>query len=267
MDADKFHANCYSYSAAVLSMHYLLRQKPYRIMWGGHYVSIDGEFEKFNEEEDLLGISTYNDLSCFMTDDKEHSESYCNKVKFIMENNKLWNRINVWEEAKKYFDWKNTKSVLYSGYLVNHTKKKAVDLAAYYAQSISLFSNKSEYAIDLIPPLTETGGGLEMALFDGLSTDSTEQFRGIWRSDLLQIVNELPSGYDLIRCCFAEVYRRALYCYNKFGVDKENLVLADSDGRKFVAAPISFRMTRGRPSFMKIEIDDDGISYIPVDCD
>ena len=32
-DADKFHANCYSNCGTVFSMHYLLRQKPYRIMW------------------------------------------------------------------------------------------------------------------------------------------------------------------------------------------------------------------------------------------
>jgi hypothetical protein len=36
-DADKFHANCYSFSAEVHAMHYLLRKKAYRIMWGGNY--------------------------------------------------------------------------------------------------------------------------------------------------------------------------------------------------------------------------------------
>jgi hypothetical protein len=38
MDADKFHANCYAHSDAVCSVHYLLRQKPYRVMWGGYSV-------------------------------------------------------------------------------------------------------------------------------------------------------------------------------------------------------------------------------------
>jgi hypothetical protein len=31
-EADKFHANCYSYSGSVAVAHYLLRQKPYRVM-------------------------------------------------------------------------------------------------------------------------------------------------------------------------------------------------------------------------------------------
>jgi hypothetical protein len=37
LDADKFHANCYSYSGAVAVAHYLLRQKAYHVMWCGGY--------------------------------------------------------------------------------------------------------------------------------------------------------------------------------------------------------------------------------------
>jgi len=40
IEADKFHANCYSFSGAVRCIHYLLRQAPYRIMWIGEYVTM-----------------------------------------------------------------------------------------------------------------------------------------------------------------------------------------------------------------------------------
>ena len=61
-DADKFHANCYSSCGTVLSMHYLLRQKAYRIMWGGEYVFLWDHLKKFSRTEDLLGMSTYSDM-------------------------------------------------------------------------------------------------------------------------------------------------------------------------------------------------------------
>jgi hypothetical protein len=50
--ADKFHANCYSYSGAVFSMHYLLRQAPYRIMWSGSDLIED--ISEVNNEEHLF---------------------------------------------------------------------------------------------------------------------------------------------------------------------------------------------------------------------
>jgi hypothetical protein len=139
------------------------------------------------------------------------------------------------------------------------------NLADYYAQSASLSSN-IEYAIDVIPPLTETGGGLEMALFDGLSTDTTEQLRKTWRSDLLQIVDDLPSEYKVIACCFAEVWGRARYCKNKFGLNGENFILADNNGKKFEAVRFSLRVERGRPSYIKVIVDEDGVCYKPVAC-
>ncbi|GHT99472.1 hypothetical protein FACS1894126_5730 [Alphaproteobacteria bacterium] len=214
MDADKFHANCYSFSGAVCSIHYLLRQKPYRIMWGGGHVVIRDNLEMFDRKEELLGISTYENLYSFEINNEDlESKNYYDKIKFIEENSKLWNKISVWNEAKKYFDLKNTKSVKYSGFLVNHTKRQAIDLADYYVQSVSLTSeDDDEYVIDVIPALTETGEGLEMALFNGLSTDTTEQQRGTWRADLLQIVDELPSEYEVVTYCFAEVWGRARYC-------------------------------------------------------
>jgi hypothetical protein len=238
-------------------------------MWGGEYVVLDDNLETLNREEDLLGISLYENFCSFEMNNRDlASKNYYDKVKFIEENSKFWNKIDVLAEAEKYFDFENAKTVKYSGYLVNHTKKQAIDLADYFARSVSLTSKGlEEYAIDAIPPLTETGGGLGMALFDGLSVDSTEQLNGVWRSDLLQIVDELPSEYTVITCCFAAILRKAFYCENKFGLDKENLILADNNGKKFEVVSLSVRMTRGRSSYIKIEANDDGVRYMPVVCD
>ena len=101
LDADKFHANCYSYSGAVGSLHYLLRQKPYRIMWGGGYVALDDNIANFSRTEDLLGISTYKDYEDFKyNNDELENKSYYDKVKYIGENSNLWTRINVWTKQR-----------------------------------------------------------------------------------------------------------------------------------------------------------------------
>ena len=55
-DADKFHANCYNFSPTVRCIHYLLRQKPYRVMWGGDYFIPKNKDLNFSEEF-LFGIS------------------------------------------------------------------------------------------------------------------------------------------------------------------------------------------------------------------
>ena len=46
--------------------------------------------------------------------------------------------------------------------------------------------------IDALPVLTETGKGAQMAFFDGVSVDSTEELAGTWCGDLLQILEALP---------------------------------------------------------------------------
>lgn len=94
-------------------------------------------------------------------------------------------------------------------------------------------------AIDLVPVLTETGGGTQMALFNGVSTDSTEELAGEWSGDLLQIISELPEDYKLINCCFSEIWCRAMYCYHTFGVNKKGYVLSDSNGKQFEAAGLN----------------------------
>ena len=131
IDADKFHSNCYSYSGAVLTMHYLLRQKPYRVIWGGNYIELDNDLKYFPRFEDLLGLSTYHH-NYDEYKDLENKKTY-NEIKFIETASKMWERIGVGiETLKEYFKLTHVQSIKYSGYLVNHTQELAIDLADYY---------------------------------------------------------------------------------------------------------------------------------------
>jgi hypothetical protein len=249
--ADKFCVNCYAHSEAVSATHYLLRKKAYRVMWGGDYVV---------NRENLFGLS--NDIE--RNDEGLSEEDWYDKVKFIGCNNKLWKMMNVWDEASEYFDWENTHSVKYSGYLVNHTERLAVDLADYHSRSRFLSRNGEFMAIDLVPVLSETGGGTPKALADGLSADSTEKLSGTWCRDLLQIVDALPEDYALIHCCFAEIWSRAHYCYLTFGIDKENFLLSGSGGDRFEGTVWEMGEERGLLNYVKIELTENHIKYIPV---
>ena len=108
-------------------------------------------------------------------------------------------------------------------------------------------------AIDAAPVLTETGGGTSMALIDGIATDSTEQLATTWCGDLMQIVDELPKDYQLINCCFAEIWDRAEYCYKTFGVSDDGYVLDNGDGKLLkVEEHVPFA-GRGPTSYLKVK--------------
>jgi len=254
---DKFHANCYSFSGGVLSMHYLLRQKPWRIMWGGNYVAGNKNLAKFSRNEDLQGISAYLDYEYF--ERKDYDCHIMEKVKLIGDYRHQWKQIDVWDEAENYFD----KSVKYKGYLVNHTKKMAIDLADYHRQSKSMSNTGVYYAIDLIPVLTETGDGTPMALYEGISTDTTEELAGTWCGDELQIVDELPDDYKLINCCFAEVWNRANYCNINFGVSDDGYLLKDDSKNLYEAVKLNIVGKRGEARNLKVEKIEKKIRYIP----
>jgi len=262
VNADKFHANCYSFSGAVRSIHYLLRQAPYRIMWVGDYVTMKENISKIIREEDLLGLSTIYDQYYFKNEDED--ENYYKKASFIDENNKQWKKINVWDISEIYFDYENTKSVKYEGYLINHTKKLAVDLVNYYEKSKSYTKNHETFVVDLVPPLTETGGGIEILLLNGLSTQTTEEFASTWCGDLLQIVDKLPENYSLIDCCFLEAVSRYRFCYYNFGVNSEDLIM-DNNGL-FSAVTLSLRSRkRSYPCYIKAVIEDGYINFTSSD--
>ena len=269
IDADKFHANCYSYSGTVFCMHYLLRQKPYRMMWGGVYVVLWDKVQKFTREEDLYGLSTYLSYDDFHRNNEDlESRPYIDKVKFIGEKHDLWERLDVWDEAEKYFDYRNTKSVKTDGFLLNHDKKLAIDLSDYYAKSMSSFKKSDgTFAIDAIPVLTETGEGTSIVFDEGVSTDSTEDLAETWCGDLLQIVDDLPENYMLTPCCFADMWARGRFCQRTFGVNKDDFIIGDSNGNLFECAVTNFdfkslKLYRSsKISNIRIENKADGTYY------
>jgi len=260
VDSDKFHANCYSFSDTVATMHFLLRLKSWRIMWGGNYVCTN--LAKFSRDEDLQGISTYVDIGYFERNDDnlKEKEGY-DKVKLIVAYHKMWEHIDVWNVVCKYFDLENTKSVKYDGFLVNHTQKTAVDLADFYRQSVSLTDDGRNFVIDLLPVLTETGEGTQMALYEGLSFDSTEELAGTWCGDELQIVDDLPENYRPINCCFAEIWSRAYYCYDAFGLNQEGYLLNDSNQNLYEVTRLNLIGKRGSPRILKVEKTDGRIKF------
>jgi len=267
IDADKFHANCYSYCGIVCIVHYLLRNGPYNVMWCGGYVGIYDNIRYFLSEEKLLGISVSKDIKYFERHyDEDISKSfYYDKLKFIDENHNTWEKMDVWDEALNYFDYKNTKSVKYDGYLINHTKKQVIDLKDYYHKSLLINRHSEEYLIDLIPCLTESGSGSVMALFDGASEEVTEELIGKWCGDLLEIVDQYPEDYVKVNCCFASLPERLFYCIKCFGIDEEGYVLKNKEGEKFKGVKLllfSFDLGEAievsKPSFFKrVKVNDE----------
>jgi hypothetical protein len=245
-------------------------------MWGGKYMAIEkfsnGLYEDFmhfiKRPQDLLGLSTYLDYEDYEINNKDlASKSYCKEVKLIGENNKLWKRINVWDEAIKYFKMEKTNFVKYSDYLLNHTKKLAVDLKDYFEQSKFLSKKKDGIAIDLLPALTETGGGLMMAFSDGASFETTEELDGAWCGDLLQIVDKLPKEYEVINCCFADIWSRAEYYYQKLGADKDGYILKNEAGEKYKCVVYNLLQQRSPARYVKAVEDEKGIEYVTEKCE
>jgi hypothetical protein len=253
--ADKFHANCYSYSAAVFSIHYLLRQKPWRVMWGGEVEA--SNLVNYNTE-DLLGLSTYMDFEDDGLDCEEegYDEKTISLMEFINSNSKRWKKIDVTDDSYKHFNWEKNKSVPYTGYLLNHTKNLAVDLSDYFNRSQYEAPDGLPVCIDAVPVLTETGGGTEMAFLAGVAVESTEWQKRSWCGDLLQISEELPSGFKLMECCFSDHQSKARYCYTCFGFDSDGFLLADNNGRRYKCASLNiFFGNRVDTYFIKVDVD------------
>jgi hypothetical protein len=232
-------------------------------MWGGYY-AIDGKrISKFTRKEDLLGLSTYLEFEESDLTNPEYKDCL-DKVKFIYDNSKCWKKLNVWEEAANYFKMEINKCVRYEDFLVNHTQKLAIDLTDYFNQSRVLTQKGGNYAIDPIPVLTETGGGTQMAFFDGIADETTEHLAGGWYGDLLQIVDKLADGYSLINCCFAELQSKLSYCYSMFGVNKDGFLLKNDQEGLFKAVKLNLYGKRGPISRFKVQEKEKTIEFIPV---
>jgi hypothetical protein len=144
---------------------------------------------------------------------------------------------------------------------LNHTKKLAVDLADYFLQSKYSTKNGIDMTIDAIPVLTETGGGTPMAFSDGIPVETTEELAGTWCGDLLQITDDLPEGYTVINCCFAEIWSKAKDYYRKFGLNKDGYLLKNQDGELYEVVGLDFSFKRRTAKYMKVTIEDNKIKY------
>jgi len=172
--------------------------------------------------------------------------------------------LDVWEDAKKYFEWEITHCVKYENFLVNHTQKLAIDMADFFKQSRSLTQSGTYYAIDLLPVLTETGGGAAMAFLDGITEETTEQLAGEWCGDLLQIEDTLPDGYSLINCCFAGLKGKVQYCYRMFGSNKDGFLIKNENGDLFTAVGLNIFGNRGLVSRVNVQKTNDSVKFKTV---
>lgn len=170
INAGKFHANCYSYSSSVWTIHYLLRQKPHHVAWRGYKENIYHALQ--------------NDL----------------RIKEMQEFN-----LNLSKRAHRYFCYEETPS--YLGYLVNHTKKIAIDLCYYWQSSAFYYDFGKIACVDPIPVLTETGGGSKRLASIGINLEISGIMSGSWCGDLLQIVDEVPSKYIQMILSFGNLQR------------------------------------------------------------
>jgi hypothetical protein len=250
LDANKFDANCYSFSGAVALTHFLLHKKPHNVMWGGDY-AFDLDFiSSISRNQTLLGLSTYlepDDLLLKSVNLKECTDPEIARknAKYITENSNNWTKVNVYKRAINFFNLDKTKSVLYKGFVVNHDKKLAINLDDYYNKSSLLTSSGVKFVVDLIPVLTETGGGIEMLLFKGAGTDTTEELAGTWCGDLLEIVDSAPTDYALVNCIITPYVGRLYYCYYNFGTDSNNYLFNNYKKVLFEAVPFNSYFERG----------------------
>ena len=148
----------------------------------------------------------------------------------------------------------------------NHTQKLAIDLSDYYKKSSYATKEGLEIAIDAVPVLAETGEGAQMAFYDGVSAESTEELAGTWCGDLLQIVDELPEGFQLINCCFAEIWSKAKDYYQKNGTNENGLIITNTEGELYEAASLNYYFKRGPLLYIKVTLEEENnrIKYATV---
>jgi hypothetical protein len=101
-----------------------------------------------------------------------------------------------------------------------------------------------------------------MIFFRGVSAYSTIELTGSWRGCLLQITDELPDEFEVIKCAFAGIWSRAEYCYKTFGIDDEGFI-KDGDSLLEVAT-LAGGAVRGITRHVKAEINGDELKLSTV---
>jgi hypothetical protein len=193
-------------------------------VWQGNYFL---EFlDKIVDERSLTGLAACtSDQIDFYLQNGSWIERGGEKLKLIKEMASGWSYENLWKYSRSLEE----EEARYDGYLVNYDKKLAVDLRSYFDRSVVMSAaGMKEYAIDLIPCLCDLCGGSSMALFEGYTEDSSVDMLGTWVFDLMGIVDDVPDGFEVVKCCFANVKSKCVYCFVRNGVDSWGHVLDDN---------------------------------------
>jgi hypothetical protein len=198
--------------------HHVLCEKPYRVAYVGYEAIYENEkeIEDGGDETKKLFTVMHNAYLC-----EDNAEEY-------MRNLRDGDSALATTAAKllSMRRFRGATKELYKerGYIVNHTKKVAIDLADYYKGS----EIGKEAVIDPLPILTGTGCGAQMVFFDGASANTTYELFNAWCWDILQITSALPAGYDIIPCYFAPMYVDILGdAYKRNGCDENGYLLND----------------------------------------
>jgi hypothetical protein len=102
-----------------------------------------------------------------------------------------------------------------------------------------------------------------MALFSGISPETTENIDGTWCGNLLQITDALPDGYSVINCCL--IWNRADYLYKTYGLNDKGLLFKDANGELYVGAGLNIYGKRSKLTNSKVEETEKNIRFIAVD--
>jgi len=74
----------------------------------------------------------------------------------------------------------------------------------------------------------------------------------------LQIVDELPKKYDVINCCFVDIWGRARYCYFAFGIDDNGYILRNDAKERYQCITYNILQERSLPRYIKVTKDEKG---------
>ena len=88
-------------------------------------------------------------------------------------------------------------------YIVNHTKKIYIDCSLYYKSSV-MKCDGDEWCLHPLSLLTCIGNGLGGGDYKAPTDASTFELVGSWAWDEINITDEIPQNYDLIKPIFKE---------------------------------------------------------------
>jgi hypothetical protein len=229
--------------------HHYLREKPYHVAYVGAEALESWRYGDSDEEEQRLRLFTCMYNAFRIGSSAPAPEEY---LKELSESDPVLSETAKLLLSCRHLDKPARAVFRYDGYLVNHTKKVAIDLADYHRRAMLP-------CVDPLPILTETGNGALMLFYDGATIDTTHELIGQWCWDVLQICDNLPTDYEVIPCCFSPLDSGIVHdVHRKNGCDEQGYVL-DDNGERYRVIRFTLR-GRAVACFVKAEesVTDDG---------